>query len=280
VRVEGQQAALKVAAGTTEATQGELQFFRLRNGMGLKQIVNTLIGSDKGQAVEEFEALLGEGAGGTEVHDAQGGLVHELQGQAGGEVGGGGAGPAAEQIPGSQAQVFGQQQPEANQIAGNLIGQELADAAFEAEVIELFPAILADGSKGLYFHGGTLGVELIEFFLQSELRNDAVDGAFTDAEITLSEFLRDDFGAGFRIQEAVTDNLADEFLSAPVRGFGASFGAEQGRAAFLQKKGGELEVTLTAETEFGGGAVNALRAAFALDEHGEFAGDFIVFGNG
>jgi hypothetical protein len=40
----------------------------------------------------------------------------------------------------------------------------LADAAFEAEVIELFPAILADGSKGLYVHGGTLGVELIEFF--------------------------------------------------------------------------------------------------------------------
>jgi len=116
--------------------------------------------------------------------------------------------------------------------------------------------------------------------LQSELRNDAVDGAFTDAEATLAKFLSDDFGAGFRIQEAVTDNLADEFLSAPVRGFGASFGAEQGRAAFLQKKGGELEVTLTAETEFGGGAVNALRAAFALDEHGEFAGDFIVFGNG
>jgi hypothetical protein len=35
--------------------------------------------------------------------------------------------------------------------------------------------------------------------LQSELRNDAIDGAFTDAEITLAEFLRDDFGTGFRI---------------------------------------------------------------------------------
>ena len=126
--------------------------------------MNTLIGRDEGQAVEELKALLGEGAGRAEVHDSQRCLVHELQGQAGGEVGGGGAGPAGEQIPGSHAQVFGQQQPEAHQIAGNLIGQELADAAFDAEVIELFPAILADGSKGLQFHGGTLGVELIEFF--------------------------------------------------------------------------------------------------------------------
>jgi hypothetical protein len=116
--------------------------------------------------------------------------------------------------------------------------------------------------------------------LQSELSDDAVDGAFTDAEVTLSEFLRDDFGAGFRIQEAVTDHLADEFLGASVAGFGAAFGAEEGRAAFLQKKGAELEVTLTAIAEFGGRTVNTFRAAFALDKHGELAGDFVVFGNG
>jgi hypothetical protein len=116
--------------------------------------------------------------------------------------------------------------------------------------------------------------------LQPELSDDPVDGAFTDAEVALSEFLSDDFGAGFRIQEAVTDDLADEFLGASVIRFGAAFGAEEGRATFLQKKGAQLEVTLTTEAEFGGGAVNALRAAFALDEHGEFAGDFIVFGNG
>jgi hypothetical protein len=116
--------------------------------------------------------------------------------------------------------------------------------------------------------------------LQSELSDDAVDGAFTDAEVTLSEFLGDDFGASFRIQEAVTDHLADQFLGASVRRFGAALGAEEGQAAFLQKEGAELEVTLAAEAEFGGGTVNALRAALALDEHGEFAGDFIVFGNG
>jgi len=116
--------------------------------------------------------------------------------------------------------------------------------------------------------------------LQSELRDDAVDGAFTDAEVTLAKFLRDDFGAGFRIQEAVTDDLTDDFLGTSVLGFGAAFRAEESWAALFQKQRAELEVALTAITKFGGGAVNALRAAFALDEHGELPRDLIVFGNG
>ena len=116
--------------------------------------------------------------------------------------------------------------------------------------------------------------------MQPELSNDAIDGAFADAEVTLAEFLRDDFSAVFRVQEAVTDHLADEFLGAPVTRAGAAFGAEESLAAFLQKEGAELEVTLPAKTELGGGTVNAFAAAFALDEHGELAGDFIVFGNG
>ena len=259
---------------------GELQCFRRLHGMGLEEIVNTLIGSDEGQAVEEFEALWGEGAGSAEGHDSPRGLVHELQGQAGREVGGGGPGPAGEQIPGSQAQVFGCQPPEADEIAGNLIRQELADAACEAAGVELFAAILADGAEGFQFHEGTLGVERIEFFLKPELSDDAIDGAFTDAEVTRAEFLRDDFGAGFGIQKAVTDHLADEFLGATIVGSGAAFGAEESGAAFLQEEGAELEVTLPAKAEWGGGAVNALRAALALDEHGELAGDFIVGGKG
>jgi hypothetical protein len=46
------------------------------------------------------------------------------------------------------------------------------------------------------------------------------------------------------------------------------------------KESPELEVALPAETEFGSNAVNAFGAAFAVDEHGKLAGDFIVFGNG
>jgi len=76
------------------------------------------------------------------------------------------------------------------------------------------------------------------------------------------------------------DHLANDLLGASVLRFGAALGAEQSQAAALQKKRAQLEVTLAAITEFGGGAVNALAAAFALDEHGELTSDFVVFGNG
>lgn len=116
--------------------------------------------------------------------------------------------------------------------------------------------------------------------MESELGNDAVYRPFADTEVTLSEFLSDDFGTGLRIQEAVTDDLTDQFLGAPVVGFGAALGAEESLAAFLKKEASELEVTLTAKTEFSGGTVNAFSAAFAVDEHRKLTCDFIVLGNG
>ena len=116
--------------------------------------------------------------------------------------------------------------------------------------------------------------------MQPELGDDTIHRSLADAEVALAKFLGDDFGAGFRIEEAVADDLADEFLGATVVGFRAPFGAKEGLSSFMKKQGSELEVTLTAETELGGGAVNALTAAFTLDEHGEFKGDFIVIGNG
>lgn len=69
-----------------------------------------------------------------------------------------------QQIPGSQAQVFGSQQPEADQVAGDLICQQLADAAFDAEVIEPFAPVFSQGSKGLQHHGWPLRMKLKEFF--------------------------------------------------------------------------------------------------------------------
>lgn len=116
--------------------------------------------------------------------------------------------------------------------------------------------------------------------MESELGNDAVDSPFADAKVTLSEFLSDDFGAGFGIQEAVANDLADEFLSATIFGLGASFGADQGFTPLIQKKSPELKVALAAEAEFGCGTVNTFRAAFPVDEHDKLACDFIVIENG
>jgi hypothetical protein len=41
-----------------------------------------------------------------------------------------------------------------------------------------------------------------------------------------------------------------------------------------------LEIALAAKVEFSGGTVNTFGAAFALNKHGEFPGDFVILGNG
>jgi hypothetical protein len=73
---------LKVAAGTTEATEGELKFFRTCNGVGQEQIVNALIGNNKRESVEEFESFLAESSAGSQVHDSESSFVNQLQGHA------------------------------------------------------------------------------------------------------------------------------------------------------------------------------------------------------
>lgn len=116
--------------------------------------------------------------------------------------------------------------------------------------------------------------------MESKLVNDAVYGTLTGTEVTLSEFLGNHFGTGLRIQEAVPDDLTDEFLSAPIVGFGSSFAADEGFATFLEEKSPQLEVTLTAKAESSSDAINAFCAAFAGDEHSKFTSDFVIFSNG
>jgi hypothetical protein len=116
--------------------------------------------------------------------------------------------------------------------------------------------------------------------LESKLGNDPIYGSLADTEATLSEFLSDHFGAGFRIQEPVADDLTNDFLGAPVVRFRTSFGTEESLAALFEKQASDLEVTLAAKTELCRRAINASRAALSLDEHGQLSGDFIGFGNG
>lgn len=164
MRVDGEQTPLKVAAGTAKTPQAELKSFGMFYGMGHEQVMNARIGNHERETVEKFEAFLAERAVRTGVHHSQGGFMNKLHGRAGGKIGRGGTGPVSQQIPGSQAQVFGGQQPETDEVAGNLIGQQLADAAFDAEAIESFAPVLSQGAKGFQFHDRTLGMKLIEFF--------------------------------------------------------------------------------------------------------------------
>lgn len=95
--------------------------------------------------------------------------MHKLHGRAGGKVRRRGASPVCQQIPGPQTQVLRRQQPQADHVARNLIGQELADAAFDADGIDFFSPILSQGSVGLQFRDWTLRMELIEFFFAARI---------------------------------------------------------------------------------------------------------------
>ena len=82
MRIDGQQAALKVAASPAEETEGELEFFGLLNGMGHEQIVNALIGNDKGKTVDEFKSFLAECSCRSNVHNSKSCFMNQLQGHA------------------------------------------------------------------------------------------------------------------------------------------------------------------------------------------------------
>ena len=169
VRINGKQSALKMAEGTAEAPEGELEFLRMFNGVGRQQIMSTLIGRHEWQSVEELESFLAESSGRAQVNDSQSCLMNQLHRRSGGKVRGGRPCPTRQQIPRAQAEVFRRQKPQADHVARNLIGQELADAAFDAEMIDLFASVFAESSKCFHLHGRTLRMKLVEFFFVSRI---------------------------------------------------------------------------------------------------------------
>jgi hypothetical protein len=70
-----------------------------------------LIGGEERKSVGGFEPFLGKGAGHAHTVDAQGGLVNELESEARLDPLAGLSGPSEEKVPGSQAQVLGNEQP-------------------------------------------------------------------------------------------------------------------------------------------------------------------------
>lgn len=101
--------------------------------------------------MRQLEALLTECAPMTQTADAQSRFMDHLHGQARAEIpcGVGCAGPATQQVPTAQSQVFRDQQPEPEQRAGYLVGQPLTDAALYTQRIGGFAADLALGPMGL-----------------------------------------------------------------------------------------------------------------------------------
>jgi hypothetical protein len=66
--------------------------------------------------------------------------------------------------------MFGNQKPEADEVAGDFVGQELADAALNAEGVGFFAFVFLEGAIGVQRGAPAKGVKLIEFFFGGRRR--------------------------------------------------------------------------------------------------------------
>jgi hypothetical protein len=108
---------------------------------------------------------------GAEGRSAQGGFMDQVEGQTRGQAFLGQlARPSPQQVPSAQAEVFGHQQPQAQQVARDFIGQELADASLDAAGVGGLAADAFGGALGGDGGRRFLGVEGVEFFFVSRNR--------------------------------------------------------------------------------------------------------------
>ena len=81
----------------------------------------------------------------------------------------------------------------------------------------------------------------VKFFLKAELFDDTLHAPYADGPATLRELLGNDFGGGLRVEEAVPDDLANDFGCATVLGFRSAFAALQCAATGFAERGAQLE---------------------------------------
>ena len=115
--------------------------------------------------------------------------------------------------------------------------------------------------------------------MKAEVGDDAFDAACADGEAGLAKFLGDDVGGDVGIEKALADDLADGLIGAFGGGFGSTLLTEESLAAVGFEGIAELEIALLGEAEFASG-LKWSTLAFAFEDHEEFAGDFVVGGDG
>ena len=90
----------------------------------------------------------------------------------------------------------------------------------------------------------------------------------------------DDLGRSVGIEEAVANGLANGLIGAAVVPTRPGRAVDQRGGALLGKGVAKLEIALLAVAEGLGGLHRAEAKAFTGEEHGKFAGDFVVAGEG
>jgi hypothetical protein len=78
--------------------------------------------------------------------------------------------PSAEQIPGAQAKMLRSQEPDSDLVAGNFVGQQLANCSLKAGRIARFGALFASGPLGLDLLGHAFRATGVEFFFANQSR--------------------------------------------------------------------------------------------------------------
>jgi hypothetical protein len=112
--------------------------------------------------------------------------------------------------------------------------------------------------------------------LQAEIANDSLDAADADEAAGLLNLLSDDFGGSIGIQKAMANDLTNEFFGAAVIGMWTAWFAFKRSSAVGFELVEQLEIALLGIAVFESGLCGAKPFALAFDEHGEFAGDFVV----
>jgi hypothetical protein len=105
--------------------------------------------------------------------------------------------------------------------------------------------------------------------LKAVFLDDADDTPKADRKAWLAEFLRDHVGRGVGIEEAVTDNLANDLFGTDVVALGTGLVTLESGASLFAEESEQLKISLLGDVEFLGGLGGAEAFALAFDEHGQ-----------
>lgn len=166
VGIDSQQTPVIMSAGPPQLPQSYLQGLGLFDRVGIEQLVYRVVARDKRQSIGQFKTLLAQRAARPDAAYAEGGLMNQLEGQPRFDPRTGKAAPSLEQIPCSQAQMFGRQQPDSHHGPRDLVGQQLAYASLDAGGVRRFLALCSPCSLGLYL--GCIRAKAMEFFFEGQ----------------------------------------------------------------------------------------------------------------
>ena len=170
VGVEQQQFSGKMAGNTANFPQCDLKLLGLRHGVTVQQRMHRCIRGQERKPVQNLEAAEHDITALAGSLQAQGRLVDQLHGQSRFGPHGRLPRPTAQQVPGAQAEVFRDQQPQAHRRVTDLVGESLSNAALDAERIAVdVPNRLArDPGHDLFGHHARTA--LVEFFFEARIR--------------------------------------------------------------------------------------------------------------